>query len=400
LDLSVGPLDGIGGGRRGGVGAGTGANADGPTPAADPGATDADTDVDADVDAATDASVDPGATTTTTTTATADRTPAPEGPSRVQFVGCGTSYHAALYGSYALRTAGVPATAHLAHEYAVAPPPAADALVVGVTQSGETADTLAALRTARDRGARTVAVTNAPASTVARECDEALSCRAGREVGVAATKTFTAQLVTVALLADRIRATADGGTAGRPAASRGLASASFREALTALPAQVATVIDESRAAGVAPRLAEADASFFLGRGLDRPIALEGALKLSELTYAHAEGLAAGELKHGPLARVDETTPVVAVLTGDGDPARRTADNVREVLARGAPVVLLTDGAVDAPDATATLEVPATHRLAAPVLTAVQCQLLAFHAAVHLGRDVDRPRHLAKSVTVE
>ncbi|MFB6222874.1 MAG: glutamine--fructose-6-phosphate transaminase (isomerizing), partial [Haloarcula sp.] len=230
-------------------------------------------------------------------------------PTGVQFVACGTSYHAALHGAQLFREAGIPAQAFLASEYATATPPIGDALVVGVTQSGETADTLSALRAARRRGARTLAVTNVVGSTAARECDHALYIRAGPEIGVAATKTFASQLAALNLLSLGTTSTGD---------ARQVISA-----LRDLPGHVQAILDESAAQDVAELYQDANAYFFIGRGYQEPVALEGALKMKEITYKHAEGFAAGELKHGPLALVTENTPVFAIVTGDDERARKT-----------------------------------------------------------------------------
>jgi glucosamine--fructose-6-phosphate aminotransferase (isomerizing) len=306
-------------------------------------------------------------------------------PDSVQFVACGTSYHAALCGVHLFQQAGVPAQAFLASEYATSPPPVDGDLVVGVTQSGETADTLSALREAERRGADTLAVTNVVGSTVSRECDQTLYIRAGPEIGVAATKTFSSQVVALALL---VLSTLG---AGRQDVA----------ALRDLPGNVQQVLDESTAEEIARAYEGADAYFFIGRGLHYPVALEGALKFKEISYEHAEGFAAGELKHGPLALVTEHTPVFAAVTGDGEQARKTIGNVKEVEARGAPVVAVTDGRNDvARYADHVLEVPASDARTAAVLANVQLQLVAYHAAALLGRSIDKPRNLAKSVTVE
>jgi glucosamine--fructose-6-phosphate aminotransferase (isomerizing) len=311
-------------------------------------------------------------------------------PESVQFVACGTSYHAALYGAQLLRSRGIPANAYYAHEYATAPAPIPeDTLVIGVTQSGETADTLSALREAAGRGAETLVLTNVVGSTAARECDHVVYIRAGPEIGVAATKTFSSQLVGLNLLAARL---ADGGHDRQPA---------LVDALRGVPNDVQAILDESEAAAVVEEFADSEAFFFLGRGFDYPVALEGALKFKEITYEHAEGFAAGELKHGPLALVTEETPVFAVITGTGEAARKTIGNVKEVEARDAPVVVVTDGAADAGRyADHVLEIPATDQRLAPLLANVQLQLVAYHMAAGMGRSIDKPRHLAKSVTVE
>ncbi|MEF8842242.1 MAG: glutamine--fructose-6-phosphate transaminase (isomerizing) [Haloarculaceae archaeon] len=308
-------------------------------------------------------------------------------PDRVHLVACGTSYHAAVYGARLLQSRGVPAQPFYAHEYASAPPPTDGSLVVGVSQSGETADTLAAVRAAMRRGAETVALTNTVESTMARECDHRLYIRSGPEIGVAATKTFASQLVALDLFALDV---APGGDDRETIA-----------ALRDLPGDVQTVLDGSRAAGIAGEYADADSYFFIGRGLHYPVALEGALKLKEISYEHAEGFAAGELKHGPLALVTERTPVFAMVAGEGEAARKTIGNVKEVEARDAPVVAVTDGRTEVGRyADHVLEVPETHPVVAPLLANVQLQLVAYHVASDLGRPIDKPRHLAKSVTVE
>ncbi|SET97955.1 glutamine--fructose-6-phosphate transaminase (isomerizing) [Natrinema hispanicum] len=308
-----------------------------------------------------------------------------EGP--VQFVACGTSYHAALFGAERLREAGVRAQAFLASEYASDRVPIDDeTLVVGVTQSGETADTLRALREAARAGATTLAVTNTVASSAARECDHTLYIRAGPEIGVAATKTFASQQLALALLAFTL---GDGPTREE------------LEALRDIPGQVRTVLETTDARAVAEEYVDADAYFFIGRGYHYPVALEGALKMKEITYRHAEGFAAGELKHGPLALVTEDTPVFAVVTGDGETARKTIGNVKEVEARDAPVVAITDGESDVTRyADHVLEIPAVGDLGGSVLANVQLQLVAYWVANLLGRSIDKPRNLAKSVTVE
>ena len=309
-------------------------------------------------------------------------------PERVQFVAAGTSYHASLYGTQLFQQAGVPAQAFLASEYASSPPPLENSLVVGITQSGETADTLSALREAKKRGAETLALTNTVGSTADRECDHTVLIRSGPEIGVAATKTFAGQLVALNLLSL--------GTVEDEQTRR-----SLLPALRDLPSDVEEVLDESTAAGVAEAYDGAKAYFFIGRGLQFPVALEGALKLKEISYEHAEGFAAGELKHGPLALVDARTPVFAVVVGESERAKKTIGNIKEVEARDAPVVAVTDRQNDAHlYADHVLEVPKTHPRAAAVLANVQLQLVAYHIANNLGRSIDKPRNLAKSVTVE
>ena len=310
----------------------------------------------------------------------------------VHVVGCGTSFHAALYAAQLFRDAGLPAQAFLASEYASSPPPIPPGtLVAGITQSGETADTLSALREAMGRSAPTLAVTNVVGSTAARECEHALYIRAGPEIGVAATKTFSSQVTAATLLVRSIAGAAD----------RDARTGEFVADLRDLPGRVQEVLDDTNAREVAEAYVDADAYFFIGRELNYPVAMEAALKMKEITYRHAEGFAAGELKHGPLALVSEDTPVFATVTGDGEVARKTIGNVKEVETRGAPVVVVTDGAAEAERyADTTLTIPETDRHLMPVLANVQYQLVAYHTASLLGRSIDKPRHLAKSVTVE
>ena len=310
-------------------------------------------------------------------------------PNAVQFVACGTSYHAALYGATALREMGVSAKAYLASEYALSPPPLSlGTLVVGITQSGETADTLAALRSAQSRGVSTLALTNTVNSTAARECDHAVYIRAGPEIGVAATKTFSSQLVGCNLLAEEL---VEGRRDLRP----------LIESLRNLPDDVQSILDSSKAAELVEEYGDSEAYFFIGRGTNVAVALEGALKCKEISYEHAEGFPAGELKHGPLALVTPDTPVFAVVTGDDERAKKTLGNMKEVQARGAPVIAVTDGKSNAAEiADATLSIPETNERIAPILANVQLQLVSYYLANALGRPIDKPRNLAKSVTVE
>ena len=306
---------------------------------------------------------------------------------RVHIVGCGTSYHAAMYGSRVFREYGTTTHPYLASEYdAESVPIDTDTLVLAITQSGETADTLSAIREANRAGASTVAVTNVVGSSASRECDHTTYIRAGPEVGVAATKTFTSQQIALSLVASELFE--DG-------------SSALASALRDLPDAIQTVLDTSGARTVASELLDADAYFFVGRRYHHSVAREGALKLKEISYKHAEGFAAGELKHGPLALVTERTPVIAFVTGNGESATKTLGNVTEVDARGAPIVAVTDSreAVDR-YADYVLEIPETHPRFAPVLANVQAQLLAYWIANGLDRSIDKPRNLAKSVTVE
>ncbi len=306
-----------------------------------------------------------------------------QGP--VQFVACGTSYHAALYGARLFQEAGIQAQCFLASEYDVETiPVTGETLVVAVTQSGETADTMSALRSANRIGANTLAVTNVVGSSAARESDHVLYIRAGPEIGVAATKTFASQQVALAMFACTLS---------------GDASAEFIRQLRALPDQLQQVLDESNARAVADAYVDAEAYFFIGRGYNHPVALEGALKLKEISYKHAEGFAAGELKHGPLALVSEKTPVFALVTGSD--ISKTLGNIKEVEARNAPVVAITDAPSQVEQyVDHVLEVPSAGPQLTPILANVQLQLVSYWIANRLGRSIDKPRNLAKSVTVE
>ncbi len=328
----------------------------------------------------------------------------------VVFVACGTSYHAAMYGSTLLRRRGIPATAMRANEFAHDPMPVSDrTLVVAVTQSGETADTLASLKVANESPARTLAVTNVVGSTAAREADDAMFIRAGPEIGVAATKTFSSQVASLVLLADRLDADGAGietssgvrtpsETVGERASTTdgGVEVGTIRS----LPDDVETVINDGGAARLAKQYADADSYFFIGRGVGYPVALEGALKFKEITYDHAEGFAAGELKHGPLALVTPSTVIIAVFTGRDD--ERTLHNVREAQSRGAPIIGVgPESSTEIRDAVDEyLSIPDTDPELSGVLANVHLQLLAYHAAEILDRAIDKPRNLAKSVTVE
>ena len=313
--------------------------------------------------------------------------------SEVHFLACGTSYHAALYAQQLLAQRGVPSQVFRAGEYATNPAPLGEnTLVVGVTQSGETADTLGSLRHASRGGGRTLAVTNVVGSTAARECDDAVFIRAGPEIGVAATKTFSSQVATLGLLAERIARDRDEEHTPKRSA--------FLEAVSTLPENVQWLIDTNDVERVVDRYRGADSYFFIGRGVMHPVAKEGALKFKEITYEHAEGFAAGELKHGPLALVTPDTPVFALFSGEND--EKTLNNVKEVQARGAPVigVTSTDANEVADVVDDVLEIPPTHPALAGVAANVQLQLVSYHMADHLNRAIDKPRNLAKSVTVE
>jgi len=317
--------------------------------------------------------------------------------SRITIVACGTAYLAGFVAKYWFeQIARLPVEIDVASEfrYRAAPMPKDGATIV-ISQSGETADTLAALRYAKEQGNKIIAVLNVAESTMARESDVVLQTLAGPEIGVASTKAFTTQLVvlaTLAIAAARARGTID--------AKR---EAELSTALIEVPARVAEVLNhDQHLKEIALKVAEARDVLFLGRGTAYPIALEGALKLKEISYIHAEGYAAGEMKHGPIALIDETVPVIVVAPHD-DLFDKTASNLQEVRARGGRVIFFSDAAGIAKlggDTLAAVELPTVDPFVAPILYAVPVQLLAYHAAVAKGTDVDQPRNLAKSVTVE
>ena len=316
---------------------------------------------------------------------------------RVSIVACGTSYYAGLVAKYWIeRLARLPVEVEVASEFRYRQPVlAAGDMAVFISQSGETADTLAALRYCRDAGLHTVALVNVAESTIAREATTALLTQAGPEIGVASTKAFTTQLVVLACLAM--------GLARAHGRLEPEQEARLSQALAEVPALIAEVLrGDDRIRQIAEELAGARDVLYLGRGLCFPIALEGALKLKEISYIHAEGYAAGELKHGPIALIDDHVPVVVLCPSD-ELYDKTASNVQEVIARGARVVFISDAAGLARLAAKPLvglEMPPVDAFVAPILYAVPVQLLAYHVALARGTDVDQPRNLAKSVTVE
>jgi glucosamine--fructose-6-phosphate aminotransferase (isomerizing) len=320
-----------------------------------------------------------------------------DGVQRVVFVACGTAYHAGLMGRYAIEDwAGLPVEVDVASEYRYRNPIVGPGdLVVGISQSGETADTLGAMRVARERGARVVALTNVMGSQATRECDGVLYTRAGLEIGVAATKTFVAQLALVYLLALRL------------AALRGSLSAARIGELVAAMRQLPQLIDElldgldARVDAIAEWCWQADFFLYIGRHAGVPIALEGALKLKEISYISTDAYAAGEMKHGPIAMLDERTPVVAVATSSPVLAK-VINNIDEVRARGAKVIAITTAGDDtvAPHVEDTIAVPATEPMLEPLLAVIPLQLLAYRIAMRRALNPDQPRNLAKTVTVE
>ncbi|MDE2574858.1 MAG: glutamine--fructose-6-phosphate transaminase (isomerizing) [Rhodospirillales bacterium] len=316
---------------------------------------------------------------------------------RVSLTACGGAYYAALAGRHWIEEiARLPADVDVASEFRYrAPPLGADTLGLLVSQSGETADTLAALKYIRAQGSPVLSIVNVPESTMARESDAVLLTVAGPEIAVASTKAFTAQLTVLACLAlafARARGAID---AAREAA--------MTDALLQVPAAAAAVLDAiAPIRRLAARIAEARDVLYLGRGACYPIALEGALKLKEICYIHAEAYAAGEMKHGPIALIDRDMPVIAIAPS-GPLFDKTASNLQEAAARGGQVIVLSDaeGAARlAHIAAETIILPRVDPFVAPILYAIPVQLLAYHVAVLKGTDVDQPRNLAKSVTVE
>jgi glutamine---fructose-6-phosphate transaminase (isomerizing) len=316
---------------------------------------------------------------------------------RITITACGTASYAGLTAKYWFeRVARLPTEVDIASEfrYREAPLPK-NGLAIVVSQSGETADTLAALRYCKAQGQHTLAIVNVPESTIARESEVVFRTYAGPEIGVASTKAFTCQLTALAclaILAGKIRGT--------------ISVEQEHELVGALimaPRHMTDILkDEKHIAEVAREVANARDVLFLGRGLNYPIALEGALKLKEISYIHAEGYAAGELKHGPIALVDENVPVIVIAPHD-DLYDKTISNMEEVAARGGKIILLTDDQGmngHAERAFRSIRVPKANSFISPLLYAIPVQLLAYHAAVFIGTDVDQPRNLAKSVTVE
>ncbi len=316
---------------------------------------------------------------------------------RVVIVACGTSYHAGLVGRYAIETwARVPVEMDIASEYRYRDPViAADDLVIGITQSGETADTLAAMRLARERGAHVLAITNVMGSQATRDADSVLFTRAGLEIGVAATKTFTSQVAAIYLVGLWLAQARDRLPGERVAELIG--------ELKALPSKIAETIERSdeRVRAIARSHARGRFFLYLGRHIGLPVCLEGALKMKEISYIPSDAYAAGEMKHGPIALLDETIPVVCVAT-DMPVLDKMLSNVAEVRARGADVIAIgTEGSDEvAESADQALFVPRTDWILQPILAVIPLQLLAYYTARQLGLNVDQPRNLAKTVTVE
>jgi glucosamine--fructose-6-phosphate aminotransferase (isomerizing) len=316
---------------------------------------------------------------------------------RLTITACGTGFYAALTAKYWFeRLARIPTEVDIASEFRYREAPLdPKGLTLVISQSGETADTLAALRYAKTQGQTIAGVVNVPESTIARESDIVFRTYAGPEIGVASTKAFSCQLAVLACLA--IAAARARNVIPREEEKR------LVTALTEVPRHIGSILGEERhIAEVARKIAHARDVLYLGRGMTYPIALEGALKLKEISYIHAEGYAAGELKHGPIALIDENVPVVVIAPRD-DLYEKTVSNMEEVAARGGRIVLISDDGKlgnEAPWMFERIDVPRADPFISPLLYAVPVQLLAYHAAVFIGTDVDQPRNLAKSVTVE
>jgi glutamine---fructose-6-phosphate transaminase (isomerizing) len=316
---------------------------------------------------------------------------------RVTIVACGTSYYAGMVAKYWFEQfARVPVDLDFASEFRYRDPVLeAGGLALFISQSGETADTLAALRHAKAAGQKIAVVVNVPTSSMAREADLLLPTHAGPEIGVASTKAFSCQLAVLAALAAHLAVVKGKVTRGE--------EQQVVKHLTEAPAAInAALAHDADIAAMAHLIAPARDVLYLGRGPDYPLALEGALKLKEISYIHAEGYASGEMKHGPIALIDEAVPVI-VLAPSGPLFEKTVSNMQEVRARGGKVVLISDaeGIAEAGEGCmATIEMPSVHPLIAPLVYAVPVQLLAYHVACAKGTDVDQPRNLAKSVTVE
>lgn len=315
---------------------------------------------------------------------------------RVIMVACGTAHYACHVAKYWFeKIAGVPVEIDIASEFRYRAPVLTEKTVaIFVSQSGETADTLAALRHVKDRVATTLAVVNVPTSSIAREAEVALPLHAGPEIGVASTKAFTAQLLVLALLA--LKAGVDRNRVDAASFDKHI------DALQSVPGYVAQALNhEADYRRIAETLSHHDDVLFLGRGLMYPLALEAALKLKEISYIHAEAYAAGELKHGPIALIDKDLPVVVMAPRD-DLFDKTISNMQEVMARGGQIILISDkaGLVEAGHSGHALTMPSVPPFIAPFVYAVPAQMLAYHTALARGTDVDQPRNLAKSVTVE
>jgi glucosamine--fructose-6-phosphate aminotransferase (isomerizing) len=313
---------------------------------------------------------------------------------RIIFIACGTSYHAGLIGEYLLEEyARIPVEVEYASEFRYRKPVLRKGdLVITISQSGETADTLAALREARARGIKVLGITNVVGSTIARESDGGVYIHAGSEIGVASTKAFTSQVTVLILLTLFLARRRD------MSPQEGM---KILYDLVRVPEYVKTILNDKTIVEVAEKFKESRNILYLGRGLQFPVALEGALKLKEISYIHAEGYPAAEMKHGPIALIDENMPVVFIALKD-EIYSKIISNMQEVRARrGKIIAIATQGDAEISDyADHVIYVPDLHNVLSPLLTVIPLQLLAYHIAVMKGCDVDQPRNLAKSVTVE
>ena len=317
-------------------------------------------------------------------------------PDRILILACGTAYHAGLIGKYALETwAKIPVDVELASEFRYRQPALSPkTLVITISQSGETMDTLMAMRHAKSLGAEVLAICNTHGSTIPRESDAVIYTHAGPEIAVASTKALITQIVAIHILALSL------------AEKKNVMNESQRTALInellELPNKVEQILETVEPLRAMTRgFKDSTSVLFLGRHVGFPAALEGALKLKELAYMHAEGFAGGELKHGPIALIDEGTPVIAIMPPQQSEIReKMASNIQEVKARGARVIAIVDSETDIPDVAHVIRIPTSHELLQPILSIVPLQVFAYEMAVARGNDVDQPRNLAKSVTVE
>jgi glucosamine--fructose-6-phosphate aminotransferase (isomerizing) len=314
---------------------------------------------------------------------------------RIVITACGTSWHSALIGEYMMEElARIPVEVEYASEFRYRNPVIDDrTLVIGISQSGETADTLAAIREAKRRGARTAGIVNVVGSSIAREVDGGIYLHAGPEVGVASTKAFTSQVAALALITLRF---------ARLRNLSILQGREFIQAMRKLPDLMRQLLDRApEIEALADRFGDANNALYLGRGVNFPVALEGALKLKEISYIHAEGYPAAEMKHGPIALIDENMPVIFIAPKDAVHSK-IVSNIEEVRARGGHVVaLISEGDTEITRlANETFTIPETLDLLTPILTSIPLQLFAYYVAVRRGCNVDQPRNLAKSVTVE
>ena len=314
----------------------------------------------------------------------------------MHIVACGTAFHAGMVGKYVIeKMARIPVETDVASEYRYRSPIITpDTLVIVVSQSGETADTLAALREAKRCGAHVLAITNVVGSSVAREANDIIITWAGPEIAVASTKAYTSQLIAFYLLGLHLAQTLGTQTAEE--------IAEVIAAMKELPEQVEEILEQAEALKVvAEEMAKHDNLFFIGRGLDYAVALEGSLKLKEISYIHSEAYAAGELKHGTLALIEEGIPVIALAT-QHELFEKTVSNIKEVKARGANVLgIAVEGETELQKSVdSTFIIPKTLDVLTPALSVIPLQLLSYYASLARGNDVDKPRNLAKSVTVE